>query len=116
MKQLLKKIKNQLTITKPDNRTLANLFFNTNIALTTYIVLLIVLSVCNIIEISIYLFFSILLIQLLCVAIGTYFAEKCREEWLEKYTQKVINIVIDITYEHIINQLKEKSKEGKNSK
>lgn len=114
MKQLLKKIKNQLTITntKPDNRTLANLFFNTNIALTMYIVLLIVLNVCNIIEIPIYLFFSILLIQLLCVVIGTYFAEKCREEWLEKYTQKVI----DLTYEHIINQLKEKSKEGKNSK
>lgn len=112
MKQLLKKIKNQLTITKPDNRTLANLFFNTNIALTTYIVLLIVLNVCNIIEIPVYLFFSILLIQLLCVAIGIYFAEKCREEWLEKYTQKVI----DLTYEHIINQLKEKSKEGKNSK
>ena len=114
MKQLLKKIKNQLTITntKPDNRTLANLFFNTNIALTTYIVLLIVLNVCNIIEIPVYLFFSILLIQLSCVAIGIYFAEKCREEWLEKYTQKVI----DLTYEHIINQLKEKSKEGKNSK
>ena len=107
MKQLLKKIKNQLTITKPDNRTLANLFFNTNIALTTYIVLLIVLSVCNIIEISIYLFFSILLIQLLCVALGIHFADKCREEWLKSYTQKVI----DITYEHIINQLKEKSKE-----
>ena len=34
MKQLLKKIKNQLTNTKPDNRALANLFFNTNIALT----------------------------------------------------------------------------------
>ena len=114
MKQLLKKIKNQLTITntKPDNRTLANLFFNTNIALTTYIVLLIVLNVCNIIEIPVYLFFSILLIQLSCVTIGIYFAEKCREEWLEKYTQKVI----DLTYEHIINQLKEKSKEGKNSK
>ena len=114
MKQLLKKIKNQLTIinTKPDNRTLANLFFNTNIALTIYIVLLIVLNVCNIIEIPVYLFFSILLIQLLCVVIGIYFAEKCREEWLEKYTQKVI----DLTYEHIINQLKEKSKEGKNSK
>lgn len=109
MKQLLKKIKNQLTNTKPDNRTLANLFFITNIALTIYIVLLIVLSVCNIIEIPVYLFFSILLIQLLCVVIGTYFAEKCREEWLEKYTQKVI----DLTYEHIINQLKEKSKEGK---
>ena len=112
MKQLLKKIKNQLTNTKPDNRTLANLFLNTNIALTIYIVLLIVLNVCNIIEIPVYLFFSILLIQLLCVAIGIYFADKCREEWLEKYTQKVI----DLTYEHIINQLKEKSKEGKNSK
>lgn len=114
MKQLLKKIKNQLTITntKPDNRTLANLFFNTNIALTTYILLLIVLSVCNIIEISVYLCFSILLIQLLCVAIGIYFADKCREEWLKSYTQKVI----DVTYEHIINQLKEKSKEGKDSK
>lgn len=112
MKQLLKKIKNQLTITKPDNRTLANLFFNTNIALTIYIVLLIVLNVCNIIEIPVYLFFSILLIQLLCVVIGIYFVEKCREEWLKSYTQKVI----DITYEHIINQLKEKSKEGKNSK
>lgn len=112
MKQLLKKIKNQLTNIKPDNRTLANLFFNTNIALTIYIVLLIILSVCNIIEIPVYLFFPILLIQLLCVVIGTYFAEKCREEWLEKYTQKVI----DLTYEHIINQLKEKSKEGKNSK
>lgn len=112
MKQLLEKIKNQLTNTKPDNRTLANLFFNTNIALTIYIVLLIILSVCNIIEIPVYLFFSILLIQLLCIVIGTYFAEKCREEWLEKYTQKVI----DLTYEHIINQLKEKSKEGKNSK
>lgn len=108
MKQLLKKIKNQLTNTKPDNRTLANLFFNINIALTIYIVLLIILSVCNIIEIPVYLFFPILLIQLLCVVIGTYFAEKCRE----KYTQKVI----DLTYEHIINQLKEKSKEGKNSK
>ena len=112
MKQLLKKIKNQLTNTKPDNRTLANLFFNTNIALIIYIVLLIVLNVCNIIEIPVYLFLSILLIQLLCIVIGTYFAEKAREEWLEKYTQKVI----DITYEHIINQLKEKSKEGKNSK
>ena len=114
MKQLLKKIKNQLTITntKPDNRTLANLFLNTNIALTMYIVLLIVLNVCNIIEIPIYLFFSTLLIQLLCVAIGIHFADKCREEWLEKYTQKVI----DLTYEHIIKQLKEKSKEGKNSK
>ena len=59
MKQLLKKIKNQLTITKPDNRTLANLFFNTNIALTTYIVLLIVLNVCNIIEIYISILFFI---------------------------------------------------------
>lgn len=107
MKQLLKKIKNQLTNTKPDNRTLANLFFNTNIALTSYIVLLIVLDVCNIIEIPVYLFFSILLIQLLCVALGIHFADKCREEWLRSYTQKVI----DITYEHIINQSKEKSKE-----
>lgn len=112
MKQLLKKIKNQLTNTKPDNRTLANLFSNTNMALTIYIVLLIVLSVCNNIEIPVYLFFSILLIQLICIVMGTYFADKCREEWLEKYTQKVI----DITYEHIIKQLKEKSKEGKNSK
>ena len=92
---------------KPSDRTLANLFFNTNIALTIYIVLLLVLDVCNIIEIPIYLFFSILLIQLSCVAIGIYFAEKCREEWLEKYTQRVI----DLTYEHIIKQLKEKSKE-----
>ena len=107
MKQLLKKIKNQLTNTKPDNRTLANLFWNTNIALALYIVLLLVLDVCNIIEIPVYLFFSILLIQLLCIVIGTYFAEKCREEWLKSYTQKVI----DITYEHIIKQLKEKSKE-----
>lgn len=112
MKQLLKKIKNQLTNTKPDNRTLANLFLNTNIALTSYIVLLIVLDVCNIIEIPVYLFFSILLIQIICVAFGIHFAEKCREEWLKSYTQKVI----DITYEHIIKQLKEKSKEGKNSK
>lgn len=109
MKPLLKKIKNQLTNTKPDNRTLANLFLNTNIVLT---ILLIVLNVCNIIEIPVYLFFSILLIQLLCVAIGIHFVDKCREEWLEKYTQKVI----DITYEHIVKQLKEKSKEGKNSK
>lgn len=112
MKQLLKKIKNQLTNTKPDNRTLANLFLNTNIALTIYIVLLLVLDVCNIINFPLYLFFSILLIQLICVAIGIHFADKYREEWLEKYTQKVI----DLTYEHIINQLKEKSKEGKNSK
>lgn len=109
MKQLLKKIKNQLTITKPDNRALANLFLNTNIALTIYIVLLLILDVCNIVNLPVYLFFSILLIQLLCVAIGIYFADKCREEWLKSYTQKVI----DVTYEHIINQLKEKSKEGK---
>ena len=107
MKQLLKKIKNRLTNTKPDNRTLANLFWNTNIALALYIVLLLVLDVCNIIELSIITTFTILLIQLLCIVIGTYFAEKCREEWLEKYTQRVI----DLTYEHIINQLKEKSKE-----
>lgn len=109
MKQLLKKIKNQLIITKPDNRALANLFLNTNIALTIYIVLLLVLDVCNIINFPVYLFFSILLIQLLCVAIGIYFADKCREEWLKSYTQKVI----DVTYEHIINQLKDKSKENK---
>lgn len=114
MMKLWNKIKNQLTITntKPDNRTLANLFLNTNIALTIYIVLLLVLDVCNIVNLPVYLCFSILLIQLLCVAIGIYFADKCREEWLKSYTQKVI----DVTYEHIINQLKEKSKEGKDSK
>lgn len=112
MKQLLKKIKNQLTNTKPDNRTLANLFLNTNIALTIYIVLLLVLDVCNIIELSIIIAFTILVIQIICVALGIHFADKCREEWLKSYTQKVI----DITYEHIIKQLKEKSKEGKNSK
>ena len=112
MKQLLKKIKNQLTNTKPDNRTLANLFLNTNIALALYIVLLLILDVCNIIELSIITTFTILVIQIICVAFGIHFAEKCREEWLRSYTQKVI----DVTYEHIIKQLKEKSKEGKDSK
>lgn len=106
MKQLLKKIKNQLTNTKPDNRTLANLFLNTNIALALYIVLLLILDVCNIIELSIITTFTILVIQIICVALGIHFADKCREEWLKSYTQKVI----DITYEYIINQLKEKSK------